>query len=599
MKSMAGVVLLAVFALVVFVPVDGAAVRRSDQIQAIAASSVPVWSIQLRYPGDVSPEQTKVAPISDGGAYFAYEADEFDPPDCNSYWPVICRLDARGRVLWHKELRGIRESSSVGVRLITASDGGCLYVADQRTPALVVKLSGAGQVLWAKTYSITGRSLGVLFAAPGPSGDFYLACSVDTGASFAMARVDSSGEPRWCRLVTSGLGTGHLKSMTGAGGGVFLAGVLDSYDGFWAAALDSEGGLSWMKGYAVDSFMSLSGAFEREDCGFIVGLSFHKPSPQWWVAGAMRLDRNGDAVWCRSFDGEYTVFRRASDDGGDWVLTQTRGLQKLLPDGRSAATYPVSFQGSLASAGAAAEGGFFLAARDGLVKTDAQGWVESCAPTSGTGAGTLPEPFAPQSVGAVLSDLVLIGSPADIVATMAPLTISLVCRDPNYVYLNMKSTEGGTIVPPAGLTGYPKGTSVAIQAAAADFYEFSGWEGDVPEEQRTLSSFNLAMDGDKTLLARFLKIQAPLNLTGNRLRSAMRPWAFDALTWTPHPENMNIESYRVFAVRDGIETLLGETPAAFCQYVHRRASPGEAASYTVCAVTASGREGYRATIEVR
>jgi hypothetical protein len=121
----------------------------------------------------------------------------------------------------------------------------------------------------------------------------------------------------------------------------------------------------------------------------------------------------------------------------------------------------------------------------------------------------------------------------------------------------------------------------------------------VPDGFRSAIAFNLLMDRDKALQARFLKIQAPLNLTGKRLPGSLRGNAFDFLTWTPHPENQSIEKYRVFAVADDVETLLAEVPAAACRYINRKAPRGGPLQYAVCAVTASRREGVRAAVDIQ
>ena len=159
--------------------------------------------------------------------------------------------------------------------------------------------------------------------------------------------------------------------------------------------------------------------------------------------------------------------------------------------------------------------------------------------------------------------------------------------------------EGGTTNPPPGMTSLERGSVVAVEAIPEAYYDFLDWIGDVPDAFRQALAFPLTMDGDKRVQPRFLKIQAPLNLTGSRLLGPMRPWAFDVLTWTPHPENASIEKYRVFSVVDGVETLIGEVPADALRFVNRKAPRGETVAYAVCAVTASGRDGVRAVVAVR
>jgi hypothetical protein len=582
----------------------GSAVSVGDagqrQGSAAVSAAAPVWSIQLRYQG-IAPENVKVAATSDGGAFFAYEADEFDPPDCNSFWPIICRLDARGRILWQKELRGILSDWPLGVSLLATPDGGCLY-GDISIPAHLIKLSSGGQVAWSKTYSTPLNSLSSLKLAPGPGGDFYLAgyaySQTLKRSVLNLSRMSASGEPRWSRSIEPAPYAAILSLAGATSGGVFLAGGCTD-GGFWAAALDSQGGLSWAKAYTVRPQMVMDGFFGREDGGMLVALGLY--SSGWWYrdAGAMRLDAGGNVLWCRSFDGEEIVYRRGWDDGGDEIVTRYNGLQRLLPDGRLAAAYPVSFSDHVDAGGSAAEGGLFLAGEDCLVKTDTLGRVDGCSPSSDTGSVSNPEAYAPKAISVALSDDVLTSSPFNTAATTAPLTLSLICRDPNFVYLNIKAAEGGRTAPPAGLTGYERGASVAVEASPYDFYDFSEWSGDVPEGLQTLPAFVLAMIGDRTLQPRFLKIQAPLNATGNRILAPSRAAAFDVLTWTTHPENQSVEKYRVFSVVDGVETLLAEVPAAACRYINRKAPRGGPLLYAVCAVTASGREGVRAPVEIR
>jgi hypothetical protein len=580
----AAVVLAAVFS------APGSASQKVDK--ASQPSSYWANSFRPSFRDSIGAEFQKVFPAPDGGALLLVSDIQHWARDETYPLLAVSRLNPWGHVLWQKVFPDIG-----GGDLAPTGDGGVLIAS----PGLVLtRLSSTGAISWSRRYAPEGNELPhVGWKLAAGRGGFYAAFCQGSNddRSIGLFRLDGNGGVTWGRKLAGGsIGFDAVLPMPW---GVLLLGRSSSYhSGFiWAAAFDFDGAGLWQRTYGVPGReLNLFRAFGREDGGFLISAtSFTGYVP---TRSLLRMDANGSVLWSRAFSASVRG-RSPADGAGDWLVSES-GLFRVGEDGHLIAAFPISWSSlGLETAAASLDGGFFLAGYYQLAKTDGRGLIEGCGMLSGT--MTEISEFEWEALVSSYAVSSITASTADDSPEMSsyPGTWKVVCRDPNYYYLTIEAVEGGTTEPLPGQSPFERGATATIRALPDDFYDFMEWQGDVPAADSQAPALSLLMDRDRTIRPRFQKIQAPLNLTGSRLRSAMRPWAFDALTWAPHPENSNVESYRVFAVRDGVETLLGETPAAVCQYVHRRASPGEAASYAVCAVTASGREGYRATIEVR
>lgn len=102
--------------------------------------------------------------------------------------------------------------------------------------------------------------------------------------------------------------------------------------------------------------------------------------------------------------------------------------------------------------------------------------------------------------------------------------------------------------------------------------------------------------------ANFLRrIYAPQNFTGTKKenRSLLLAQYFNDLKWQTHPDNINIEKYRVYLVEGGVRTLLTEVGAGTLEYKHWKVAKEKVYTYALAAVNNVGREGEAASISFK
>ncbi|MDD8025015.1 MAG: hypothetical protein PHI34_00780 [Acidobacteriota bacterium] len=534
----------------------------------------------------------QIASASDGGAFVFSDRIDNITRDTEETTPFITRLDSRGRSVWQTAFLMIEEDAETPTGIFPTGDGGCLAGPGH---AILARLSGSGSVVWHKRYwdqALSPTNIGYHFRfVPTSDGG-----AIGTAGGNFVIRVGPDGGVLWGKKYSPSSSSFHFCSAAPEDGLLLASTSRDGFPVF--LRLDSEGGILWQRAYRLPATATVYSVFPREDGGFLVQGSI-SPSSKMWI---LRLDSAGQVLWGRTSEIDYfgeIVHRQAFGAGGDAVLSVSQGLLQLDAMGQVVSSFPVAMRNHIRAASSAADGGFYLAGRDGIAKTDASGSVSGCSLRSETTSGLSLITWTAESVS-FTSETISVGF-EDLPFTPQPLagTWSAVCRDPNSFYLTMVAAEGGTTNPPPGLTSLERGAAITVEAIAEEHYEFAEWTGDVPEAFRLSAAFPLTMDEDKTLQPHFLKIQAPLNLAGRRVAAQLRSTAFDILTWTPHPENRNVEKYRIFSVPDGVEMLLAEVPAAMLTYVNRKAARTSPEEYAVCAVTESGREGARATVTVQ
>jgi M6 family metalloprotease-like protein len=169
--------------------------------------------------------------------------------------------------------------------------------------------------------------------------------------------------------------------------------------------------------------------------------------------------------------------------------------------------------------------------------------------------------------------------------------------------LIIAGSVGGTTDPQPGTYVYDDGEDVSITALEDTFYEFSGWEGQVPPQSISSKSLILPMDINRTIQATFKKIQPPLNLTGEKVlnRSLSQAEYIINLRWQRNSLNsgIGIAGFKILRREGGPWTELRTVPGAVYTYQERGVNKDTVYEYAVAPVTSSGRQGEAAMIVVQ
>jgi len=260
-------------------------------------------------------------------------------------------------IRWQRTLEGRAPDSRA---LVQATDDGGVVLAgtsasaaggDKSAPNFgtndfwVIRLDSAGNVVWDRTF---GGSDDDYLAAirVTPDGGLIIGGSSSSGISgnktaaslgsydFWIIRLNARGEKLWEKTF-GGSSLDSLQDLQLTSDGGFVAGgasfspsgenktsaLIGAFD-FWVVRLDRNGNKLWDRSFGQGLWSSLSKLQQTSDGGFILGGIFFANgtgdfgSADYWV---VRLDSTGLKLWDKSFGGKdfdnLTILRQANDGG--------------------------------------------------------------------------------------------------------------------------------------------------------------------------------------------------------------------------------------------------------------------------------------------
>jgi len=166
------------------------------------------------------------------------------------------------------------------------------------------------------------------------------------------------------------------------------------------------------------------------------------------------------------------------------------------------------------------------------------------------------------------------------------------------VELTLTCGTGGSVTPAPGTYTYDKGETVVLTAMADSGFVFDGWSGDA---RGTANPLTVVMDDDKTIGAGFTALMyAPTNLTGERIenRSLSMAEYIARLTWSAHPDNINITGYRIARLEGNGEVTLGVVNASTFMFEEAGVAESGNLTYHVYAVRGDGYESDPAVVTI-
>ncbi len=290
-------------------------------------------------------------------------------------WAV--KLNALGVLQWQRTYGGsgfdrassVKEISDEGFILagVTSSNDGDVSVNHGGEDVWVVKLDGAGSLVWQRTFGGAGEEQ-ASEVIPTTDGGFALAgytTSTDgevTGnhglSDFWVIKLDDSGTLQWQKTLGGASHDGASSVQQTLDGGFIVAGHTGSNDGdvsgshggwdFWIVKLDSMGNLEWQKALGGTNDDEASAVWQTSDGGFVVAggsnsndgdVSGNHESLFGWTTQDMwvvKLHAGGDLEWQKSLGGssnESASDVRQTTDGGYILVGPTDGTGDLVGDG--------------------------------------------------------------------------------------------------------------------------------------------------------------------------------------------------------------------------------------------------------------------------
>lgn len=168
-----------------------------------------------------------------------------------------------------------------------------------------------------------------------------------------------------------------------------------------------------------------------------------------------------------------------------------------------------------------------------------------------------------------------------------------------FATLTITAGTGGTTNPAPGIYIYPIDSFVQVTAVPNTNFQFLAWSGSATGSQNPI---NITMNQPKAVTASFLRnIYAPANASGQRVlnRSLSQAEVIDIITFEANSNNVDILSYKIYMVKNGVKTGLGAVDANAFLYWSRRVDGSKEAVYQITAINGEGREGSPAELVIR
>lgn len=260
----------------------------------------------------------------------------------------VVRTSASGDTLWTRRLRS--NGNEYGYSICPTSDGGLLVggfgngLGAGENDAFLIKVTGSGDIEWAKTYGGTRNDYIYCvrpttdggFIAAGYTTEFYL----EGGADFLLIKTDASGNIAWARTFGGEAGEQAFAVCQTSDGGFVVAGHgpapgLSSEDAL-VVRTDASGNPLWSKNYGGSNWDELTSVQATSDGGLVLSgrtQSFGAGSADLLV---IKTNASGDPTWTRTFggaSGEGTSSVRQSSSGGYVVAASTSSFGAGSLDG--------------------------------------------------------------------------------------------------------------------------------------------------------------------------------------------------------------------------------------------------------------------------
>jgi len=166
-----------------------------------------------------------------------------------TYSIVLLKLSADGTTQQGWELTNPSSGSVSLGGIVATSDGGVLLVGTTAYDILAVKLDDAGNLQWSRTYGRAGvLDEGGAAVVRTPDGGFLLAGRTyvsGSGFDAYAVKIDGAGNVQWSRTYDGGGGEGITTAVMAADGGFLLAGNTwpdpTGYDDMYVVRTDAAG----------------------------------------------------------------------------------------------------------------------------------------------------------------------------------------------------------------------------------------------------------------------------------------------------------------------------------------------------------------------
>ena len=240
----------------------------------------------------------------------------------------IIKTDGLGQLIWEKNFGGSQDDGFYDIKetgdggLVAAGFTSSLANGALTSDAWLIKVDGNGNLLWQKTYDEGTREVARSISATSDGG-FVLTgvATPDTGSrKIYVVHTDADGNKIWSHMYEIGSGDNTGYSIVEASNGDFVIvgqaffGVPSGQEDIVLLRIDKDGNELWHKTFGGPYTDTARCLIRTSDNGFAIAGSIQ--NDMYSLDGTemvlIRVDRNGDELWRKTYKGTNVGLRANS-----------------------------------------------------------------------------------------------------------------------------------------------------------------------------------------------------------------------------------------------------------------------------------------------
>ncbi len=258
--------------------------------------------------------------IANDGGFIAWGSIKKDGSSVSDAWLV--KVDDDGNLLWQKTIGAPASSEFPTGQIVVMPDG---YILSGTNPqsSFVIRVDNAGDILWSRITSNTGSSL--MNAQYTADSLLYLAGGLNRHGTWSTMDLVSGTVKESVGFQTDSINYFYKMHRTPEGDHVMMGNAGEVILGKawvknWVQKVDANGQLIWSKKYSTSDRNIVPFSTMLPDGSLVISTNYYQTASGGPLFAAMiKLDKDGDLIWARSFRGlktsELTRIIRTADGG--------------------------------------------------------------------------------------------------------------------------------------------------------------------------------------------------------------------------------------------------------------------------------------------
>jgi len=242
----------------------------------------------------------------------------------------VIKLQENGQVSWQKTYQHLL--NDYGMAIEPTNDGGYIVVGhsgaysnsgDYLTELWLLRLNGEGSAIWQKSFGGVNNEYGANVHQTADGG-FIVAGSTSSfgagGSDAWILKLDGAGTVIWQKTY-GGIGNDEATDIQKVDGRYLVSGYTESFgaggqDG-WLLMLNVDGTIAWQKTYGGPDNDSLNSINLISEGGYLLTGATESYGGGESDAWLMKLDANGDVAECDLIGNSYAIVMDTAVVGGD------------------------------------------------------------------------------------------------------------------------------------------------------------------------------------------------------------------------------------------------------------------------------------------